>query len=149
MGWNEKQASEWTAEYLKSQGFEVELGAYGMPTAIRAVWGKGHPVVGFCGEYDCLPGLSQKVCSHQDPVVPGGQGQGCGHNLLGVGCVAACIGLKAELEASGKEGTVIFYGCPAEEQITGKGFMARGGAFKECDFTVAWHPARAARTPSA
>ena len=140
MGWEEKKASEWTAEYLKSQGFEVELGAYGMPTAIRAVWGNGHPVIGFCGEYDCLPGLSQKLCSHQDPVVPGGPGQGCGHNLLGVGCVAACIGLKAELEASGKEGTVIFYGCPAEEQITGKGFMARGGAFKECDFTVAWHP---------
>ncbi|HIV87014.1 MAG TPA: amidohydrolase, partial [Candidatus Pygmaiobacter gallistercoris] len=70
MGWKEKNASKWTADYLESQGFAVELGAYGMPTAIRAVWGKGHPVIGFCGEYDCLPGLSQKVCSHQDPVVP-------------------------------------------------------------------------------
>lgn len=140
MGWSEVKASAWTAEYLKEQGFEVELGAYGVPTAIRAAWGSGHPVIGFCGEYDCLPGLSQKVCAHQDPVVPGGNGQGCGHNLLGVGCVGACLGLKAELEASGKEGTVVFYGCPAEEQLTGKGFMARGGAFSECDFTIAWHP---------
>ena len=140
MGWTEKNASAWTADYLKKQGFAVERGAYGMPTAIRAVWGKGAPVVGFCGEYDCLPGLSQKVCPDFEPVVPSGLGHGCGHNLLGVGCVAACLGLKAELEAGGASGTVIFYGCPAEEQMTGKGFMARKGAFGECDFTVAWHP---------
>ena len=140
MGWTEKQASQWTADYLREQGFEVELGAYGMPTAIRAVWGHGHPVIGFCAEYDCLPGLSQKVCAHQDPVVPGGLGQGCGHNLLGVGCVGAVIGLKAELEQSGKEGTVVFYGCPGEEQLIGKGLMAKAGAFTECDFTIAWHP---------
>ena len=140
MGWHETKAVEWTAAYLKEAGFETEVGAYGMPTAIRAVWGKGHPVIGFCAEYDCLPGLSQKVSSKQDPIVPGGIGHGCGHNLLGVGCLGACIGLKAELEASGKDGTVIFYGCPAEEQLTGKGFMAKAGAFYECDFTIAWHP---------
>lgn len=140
MGWHEENAVKWTADYLKSQGFEVEVGAWGMPTAIRAVWGKGSPVVGFCAEYDCLPGLSQKLSPDQDPVVPGGIGHGCGHNLLGAGCAAACVGLKAELEAAGIPGTVIFYGCPAEEQLTGKGFMAKAGAFKECDFTVAWHP---------
>ena len=140
MGWHEEKASTWTGDYLKKCGFDVQVGAYNMPTAVRAVWGHGHPVIGFCGEYDCLPGLSQKLCTHQDPAVPGGNGHGCGHNLLGVGCVAACIGLKAELESSGKEGTVIYYGCPAEEQLTGKGFMAKNGAFKECDFTIAWHP---------
>ena len=140
MGWHEKKASAWTAEYLRSKGFETELGAYGMPTAIRAVWGKGHPVIGFCGEYDCLPGLSQKACSHKEPVVQDGPGHGCGHNLLGVGCVAACIGLKAELEHSRKDGTIIYYGCPAEEQLTGKGFMAKQGAFYECDLTITWHP---------
>jgi len=140
MGWNEYNAANWTAELMKAHGFEVEVGAYGVPTAVRAVWGHGHPVIGFCGEYDCLPGLSQKLSTVQDPVVPGGIGHGCGHNLLGVGCAAACIGLKAELEASGKEGTVIFYGCPAEEQILGKGYMALGGAFHECDLTMAWHP---------
>ncbi len=143
MGWHEEKAVKWTAEYLEAEGFETEVGAYGMPTAIRAVWGHGHPVIGFCAEYDCLPGLSQKVSSKQEPVVPGGDGHGCGHNLLGVGCLGAAIGLKAELEASGKEGTVIFYGCPAEEQVTGKCFMAKKGAFHECDFCIAWHPASA------
>ena len=76
MGWTETKAVEWTAAYLKEEGFETEVGAYGMPTAIRAVWGKGHPVIGFAAEYDCLPGLSQKVCSSKDPVVPGGIGHG-------------------------------------------------------------------------
>ena len=140
MGWTEVKAVEWTAEVLKNNGFDVEVGAYGMPTAIRAVWGKGKPVVGFAGEYDCLPGLSQDVCSYQKPIVEGGIGHGCGHNLLGAGCVGACIGLKAALEEAGAEGTVIYYGCPAEEQLTGKGFMAKAGAFTECDFTYAWHP---------
>ena len=141
LGWKEVKASKWTAEYLKSQGFDVELGAYGIPTAIRAVCGHGHPVIGFCAEYDALPGLSQELGTEKKAAVADGPGQGCGHNLLGVGCAAACVGLKAELEASGKEGTIIFYGCPAEELLTGKGFMAKAGAFFECDLTIAWHPA--------
>ena len=140
MGWQEYKAASWTADYLREEGFDTELGAYGMPTAIRAVWGSGHPVIGFCAEYDCLPGLSQNVSTTKDPIVEGGIGHGCGHNLLGVGCIGACLGLKAELEASGKEGTIIFYGCPAEEQLSGKGFMAKNGAFYECDFTIQWHP---------
>ncbi len=140
MGWTEKKAVEWTAESLKAHGFDTEVGAYGMPTAIRAVWGSGKPVVGFCAEYDCLPGLSQDCCSERKPLVEGGIGHGCGHNLLGVGCLAAVIGLKKAMEENNTPGTVIFYGCPAEEQLTGKGFMAKRGAFTECDFTVAWHP---------
>lgn len=140
MGWTETKAVEWTAEVLKKHGFEVEVGAYNMPTCIRAVWGSGKPVVGFAAEYDCLPGLSQDVCSYQKPLVEGGIGHGCGHNLLGVGCLGACIGLKAAMEKNGTTGTIIFYGCPAEEQLTGKGFMAKAGAFTECDFTYAWHP---------
>ena len=148
MGWHETKAVEWTAQVLRDNGFETEVGAYGMPTAIRAVWGKGKPVVGLCAEYDCLPGLSQDHCTYQKPVVEGGTGHGCGHNLLGAGCLGACIGLKAALEASGKEGTVIFYGCPAEEQLLGKGLMAKNGAFTECDFTITWHPAVRSRDTS-
>ena len=140
MGWQEHKAASWTAQLLQDNGFSVEVGLYDMPTTIRAVWGNGHPVIGFCGEYDCLPGLSQSHNTWQDPVVAGGPGHGCGHNLLGAGSAAACIGLKAELESSGLPGTVIFYGCPAEEQILGKAYMARGGAFSECDITFEWHP---------
>ena len=145
IGWEEKKAVAWTAEVLENNGFQVEKGAYGMPTALRAVWGSGKPVVGFCGEYDCLPGLSQKACPYPDPVVPGGLGHGCGHNLLGAGCVLAAIALKEALEETGEAGTVILYGCPAEERESGKGFMARAGAFTECDFTISWHPAGESR----
>ena len=140
MGWHETKAVEWTAACLEANGFDVEIGAYNMPTCIRAVWGSGKPVVGLAAEYDCLPGLSQQLCSYQNPVEPGGNGHGCGHNLLGAGCLGACIGLKEALTESGKPGTVIFYGCPAEEQLLGKGIMAKNGAFAECDFTITWHP---------
>jgi len=145
IGWEETKAVAWTAAVLENNGFDVETGAYHMPTAIRAVWGEGKPVVGFCAEYDCLPGLSQQVCSYHNPVVQGGLGHGCGHNLLGAGTLGACIGLKAALEESKLPGTVIFYGCPAEEQLLGKGLMAKNGAFIECDFTLAWHPSTASR----
>jgi len=136
---NEVKACAWTAEVLKNAGFEVEVGYCNMPTAIRATWGKGHPVIGFLGEYDALPGLSQKVSLEKEPVCEGAPGQGCGHNLLGVACVGAALGMKAELEATGKEGTVVFYGCPAEEVLTGKAFMAREGAFADLDAAFSWH----------
>lgn len=141
MGWQETKAVAWTAELLKANGFETEVGAYDMPTCIRAVWGSGHPVVGFCAEYDCLPGLSQEICTYQKPVIEGGDGHGCGHNLLGAGCLGACLALKEAMIRDDLPGTVIFYGCPAEEQLLGKGLMAKQGAFQECDFTIAWHPA--------
>ena len=140
MGWHEVKAVRWTAEILRNNGFETEIGAYDMPTCIRAVWGSGKPVVGLAAEYDCLPGLSQDVCTYQNPIIKGGDGHGCGHNLLGAGCLGACIGLKEALQKNNLPGTVIFYGCPAEEQLLGKGIMAKRGAFKECDFTITWHP---------
>lgn len=137
--YNETKACEWTSKTLKDYGFEVETGYAKMPTAIRAKWGKGKPVIGFIGEYDALPGLSQKICSHKEPMIPEAPGHGCGHNLLGVACVGAAIGMKAEMEQKGLNGTIVFYGCPAEEVITGKLFMAREGAFSDLDIAFAWH----------
>lgn len=139
IAFHEVKACEWTAETLKNAGFEVEVGYCGMPTAIRATWGSGHPRIGFLGEYDALPGLSQKVSQEKEPVCEGAPGHGCGHNLLGVACVGAALGMKAELEETGKEGTVVFYGCPAEEVLTGKAFMAREGAFADLDAAFSWH----------
>ena len=137
--YDEVNACEWIAEALKGYGFDVEVGYVGLPTAIKATWGKGHPIIGILGEYDALPGMSQKVCTHKDPIVPGGAGQGCGHNLLGIASLGAVIGMKAELEAKGLEGTVVYYGCPGEEVLTGKAFMARNGAFKDIDLALSWH----------
>ncbi|MCI8934555.1 MAG: amidohydrolase [Clostridiaceae bacterium] len=137
--YNEVKACEWTAEVLRNAGFEVEVGYADLPTAIKATWGKGQPIIGFLGEYDALPGMSQKVCTVKDPVEAGAPGQGCGHNLLGVACLGGALGMKAELEATGKEGTVVYYGCPAEEALTGKTFMARNGAFVDLDLALSWH----------
>ena len=137
--YNEVKACEWTAEVLKANGFDVEIGHAGLPTAIKASWGSGHPVIGFLGEYDALPGMSQKICTHKDPIVPGGAGQGCGHNLLGVACVGGVLGMKAEMEEKKLPGTIIYFGCPGEEVLTGKAFMARNGAFRELDVAFAWH----------
>ncbi len=139
IAYKEVKACKWTADYLKENGFEVEVGHVGLPTAIKATWGSGHPVIGFLGEYDALPGMSQKITSEKDPVVLGGAGQGCGHNLLGVACVGAVIGMKAEMEEKGLKGTIIYFGCPAEEVLTGKAFMARNGAFRELDVAFSWH----------
>lgn len=141
LAFNEHRAASWTADFLQEEGFEVETSYAGLPTAIKATWGSGKPVIGFLGEYDALPGMSQKVSSQKEALKEGGAGQGCGHNLLGVAHVGAVLGMKAAMEEKNLPGTIIYYGCPAEEVLTGKGFMARGGAFKEMDLVMAWHPA--------
>lgn len=133
------------ADFLRQEGFRVETGCYGMPTAIRAEWGSGHPVIGFLGEYDALPGQSQKDVPYQEPAEAGAYGHGCGHNLLAVGMAGSAAAIKREMEEKNLTGTLVFYGCPAEEVLTGKGFMARGGAFRELDCALAWHPGRYTR----
>ncbi|MBF4695541.1 amidohydrolase [Fusibacter ferrireducens] len=138
--YNEVKASQWTADFLEAQGFEVERKYVGLPTAIKATWGSGKPIIGFLGEYDALPGMSQKISTIKEPIIADAPGQGCGHNLLGVAHVGAVLGMKKEMEEKKLKGTIIYYGCPAEEVLTGKGFMARGGAFKELDIALAWHP---------
>lgn len=121
----EHAAAAWTAQMLTDAGFSVELGVAGLPTAIVATWGQGAPVIGFLGEYDPLPGMSQVAdCAEKKPVIPGAYGHGCGHNLLGTANVGAVIGAKREMEAREMTGTLVFYGCPAEELASGKGVMA-------------------------
>lgn len=128
---------------LVEDGFVLEDEFAGMPTAFIASWGSGNPVIGFLAEYDALPGLSQKISVKQEPVIEGAPGQGCGHNLLGVATLGAVLGLKQEMIENNLPGTVVFYGCPAEEVLTGKVFMARDGAFDRLDLALAYHPGRA------
>jgi len=111
-----------------------------LPTAFMAEWGSGAPIIGFLGEYDALPGLSQKNQAKQDPIVGDGPGHGCGHNLLGTASLAAATSIKAWLEHTGRPGTVRYYGCPAEETCEGKVFMARAGVFDDLDAAITWHP---------
>ncbi|MCE5207970.1 MAG: amidohydrolase [Chloroflexi bacterium] len=138
--WHEFKSSKLQADYLASKGFRITWDLAGINTAFCAEWGSGSPVIGFAGEYDALKGLSQKNQPVQEPLVPGAPGHGCGHNLLGTGCLAATEATKTWLEANHKQGTVRYYGCPAEEGGAAKAFMARAGVFDDLDAAFNFHP---------
>ena len=133
-----------TAEYvsvLKAEGFTVEENLCGMATAFSGSYGSGRPFIGILGEYDALSGLSQEAgTTEYRPLVEGGNGQGCGHNMLGAGALGAAIAIKELIAAGELSGTVIFYGCPGEEGCAGKTFMARDGLFADLDAAITWHP---------
>jgi aminobenzoyl-glutamate utilization protein B len=137
----EYQSAELLCQILENEGFHVERGVAGMETAFVASYGSGGPIVALLGEYDALASLSQKNgVARKEPVVEGGSGHGCGHNLLGVGALAAAVALRHYFEAHNISGTIRYYGCPAEEGGGGKGFMARAGLFDDVDFALTWHP---------
>jgi aminobenzoyl-glutamate utilization protein B len=126
---------------LEEEGFRITRNLAGMETAFVAESGRGGPVIGFLGEYDGLAGLSQDAgVANPRTSTPGAVGHGCGHNLLGAGAALAAVALRNCLMAAGVNGTVRFYGCPAEEGGSGKTFMARAGAFDDLDAAVSWHP---------
>ena len=142
VGYEEFKSSNLLCEELEKHGFTVTKGLANIPTAFKGVWGSGKPVMGILGEFDALPGLSQKPgCPVKDPLVKDAPGHGCGHNLLGTGALAGAVALKEYLEKTGKPGTVVYFGTPAEENLSGKSFMARDGVFDGVDFFVSWHPA--------
>jgi aminobenzoyl-glutamate utilization protein B len=136
----ETRSSKVLADYAEKQGFEVKRGVAGMPTAFVASYGQGRPIIGILGEYDALPGISQKASPVKEAYEAGAAGHGCGHNLFGAASLGAATAIK-ELIASGKlKGTIRFYGTPAEEAIGGKAYMARAGLFSDLDVCLAWHP---------
>ena len=138
--YQEVQSSRLLADTLEQAGFRVERGLAEIPTAFVASYGTGKPVVAILGEYDALANLSQQVTAEQKPLVAGGSGHGCGHNLLGTGALAAAMAVKEAIACGDAQGTLRYYGCPAEENGCGKAFMARAGAFDDVDITLTWHP---------
>jgi aminobenzoyl-glutamate utilization protein B len=136
----ETRSSKVLADYAEKQGFEVKRGVSGMPTAFIASYGEGRPLIGILGEFDALPGISQKASTTKEPLEAGAPGHGCGHNLFGAASLGAAVAIK-ELIAAGKlKGTIRFYGTPAEEDVGGKVYMARDGLFNDLDVCLAWHP---------
>lgn len=136
----EVKSAQALADYAEKQGFVVERGVAGLPTAFVASFGQGRPIIGILGEYDALPGLSQKAQAKKEALQAGAPGHGCGHNLLGAGALGAALAIK-DLMAAGKlKGTIRFYGTPAEEAVGGKIYMAREGLFKDLDVCLNWHP---------
>lgn len=121
-GYNEVKSSAELAEHLRLNGFSIEKGVGGLPTAFTATFGSGSPVIGILGEYDALP-----------------EGHLCGHNVLGTAGVVASVAISKWL-SQGYSGTVKFFGCPAEEGGGGKAYMMREHVFDGVDAMFDWHP---------
>ena len=140
IGFQEFQSAKALTSVLKAEGFSVEEGVAGIPTAFVASWGEGKPIIGLLGEFDALPALKHGAA---DPVeateTVSENGHGCGHNLLGAGALGAAIAVKDYMQAHGLKGTIRYYGCPGEEFGSGKMFMARAGLFDDLDAAFTWH----------
>jgi aminobenzoyl-glutamate utilization protein B len=137
----EYKSSEHLADMLEREGFTIERAVADMPSAFVASFGSGKPAIGILAEYDALPGLSQKpYTAHKEALEPGAPGHGCGHNLFGVGSTGAAIAIKSVMQEHGLAGTVKLFGCPAEETLLGKVYMAKAGIFDGLDICFAWHP---------
>ena len=137
----EFESAAYYEKVLAEGGFTVEKGVDGIETAFTGSYGSGHPVIGILGEFDALSGLSQECgATEHRPIVEGGAGHGCGHNMLGAGALTAAFAVKNYLETSGHEGTVIFFGCPGEEGGAAKAFMARDNMWRALDAAFCWHP---------
>ncbi|HUQ09844.1 MAG TPA: amidohydrolase [Steroidobacteraceae bacterium] len=136
----EHRSAKLLADFAEKQGFSVTRTVSGMPTAFVASFGSGKPVIGIMGEYDALPGVSQKAQAEKSALVEGGAGHGCGHNLFGAASLGAALAIKEQIAAGKLKGTIRFYGTPAEEAVGGKTYMARDGVFNDVDVMLAWHP---------
>jgi aminobenzoyl-glutamate utilization protein B len=140
-GLEETKSAKELMDLLRANGFAIEAGVSGMPTAFVAIYGTGRPVIGILAEYDALPGLSQDAVPERKERAGAAAGHGCGHSVFGTGSTAAAIAVKKALEAGAVKGTIRLYGTPAEETGIGKTYMLRDGLFKDADVILAWHAA--------
>ncbi|WP_435578645.1 amidohydrolase [Gilvibacter sp.] len=140
LAFQETKSSKILADYAEANGFKVEKNIGGMPTAFIATYGSGEPVISILGEFDALPGISQKAQPTKEPLEEGGNGHGCGHNMFGTASLGAAIAIKELMEAGKITGTVKFMGTPAEEKFFGKLWMIEAGAWEGVDVNISWHP---------
>jgi aminobenzoyl-glutamate utilization protein B len=136
----EDKSAEILASYAESNGFTVSRDVAGIPTAFTATYGSGSPVISVLGEFDALPGISQKAQPTKEFLNEGAAGHGCGHNLFGAGSLGAAIAVKELIEAGKIKGTVKFLGTPSEEKFFGKIWMVKAGLWDDVDVNISWHP---------
>lgn len=141
IAFKENQSAKALADFAEVHGFTVTRGVGEIPTAFTAEYSRGDgPTIGIMGEFDALPGLSQETKPFKSPLVESAPGHGCGHNLFGVASLGAAITIKEMIESGEFEGTIRFYGTPAEEKFFGKLWMIRAGLFDDIDVMMDWHP---------
>ena len=141
LGYQEIQSVNAIANILEDEGFIIKKNVANIPTAFIAEYGNGGPIIGILGEYDALPGLAQTRATFREVENNStGAGQACGHHLFGAASAWAAVTIKDWLQENNIEGTIRFYGTPAEEGGSGKVYMVRAGLFKDVDIVFHWHP---------
>ena len=138
--YEECKSAEAICKVLESEGFLVERGVADIPTAFKATYGKGHPVIGILGEYDALEGMGQVENITEQKSNGSRAGHACGHNQIASSTVGAALIVKEYLTENDISGTVVYFGCPAEEGGAGKTFMVREGVFEGVDIALSDHP---------
>lgn len=140
VGLQEMKTAKLMTDLLEKEGFKVEKGVAGMPSAFVATYGSGGPLIGIMGELDALPSISQKPVPYREPLVEGAPGHGCGHNGYATTALGGGIAVKTAIDEGLVNGTVKVFGCPAEETLVGKVFMVRDGFFNGVDACIGHHP---------
>lgn len=143
VGYKETKSTALLQQSLKDNGFTVEAGVAGLPTAFVGTYGSGKPVIGILAEFDALPGLSQDTVPERKPFADRIAGHACGHHLFGTASLAAAVELKKLMEQQHLSGTIKLFGTPAEEGGSGKVYMVREGLFNDVDVVLHWHPGSA------
>jgi aminobenzoyl-glutamate utilization protein B len=143
LGYQEEKSSALLKQTLADEGFTIESGVAGIPTAFIASYGSGHPVIAMLAEYDALPGITQTASPLRETIPGKAGGHACGHHLFGTASSGAAIALRHWLDETGTKGTIRLYGTPAEEGGSGKVYMVRDGLFKDVDAVLSWHPSSA------
>lgn len=140
VGYQEYESSKLLIDSLKGHGFEITEGVADIPTAFIAEYGAGYPTIAILGEFDALPGVSQSSSPYRENGSNEDAGHACGHHLFGAGSAWSAVAVKDWMKNNNINGTIRFYGTPAEEGGSGKVYMARSGLFDDVDIVLHWHP---------
>jgi aminobenzoyl-glutamate utilization protein B len=140
LGFQEFESSTYLVNVLRKNGFQVETGVAGMPTAFMATWGNGKPVIALGSDIDGIPQSSQKPgVAYRDPLVDGAPGHGEGHNSGQAVNITAAIVLKKIMEREKIPGTIRIWPGVAEELVGAKAYFIRAGLFKDVDVALFTH----------
>ena len=142
LGFQEVETSKYLTGILEKEGFQIERGIAGIPTAWMATWGKGKPVIALGSDIDCIPQASQKPgVAYHDPLIEGAPGHGEGHNSGEALNVTAALAVKRVMEREHLQGTIKIWPGVAEEQLAAKAYYVRAGVFKDVDIVLFAHVA--------
>ncbi|MES2177801.1 MAG: amidohydrolase [Gemmatimonadota bacterium] len=140
LGFQEFETSKYLTGLLEENGFKVERGVGGLPTAFVAKWGSGKPVISLGSDIDDIPQAGQKPgVGYKDPMIVGAPGHGEGHNSGMPLNIAAALVVKKIMERDKIPGTLVLWPGVAEELMSGKAWLVRAGVFKDVDITLFTH----------